>query len=123
MWPPILRVSWACASRSAKYTHVVSARSKDQVARELIETHFEVEPDVERILYFADEDETITLIEVSGASPASGSIEAFVFAATKDRPFPTRIAEITPDEYERFRDNPPPGWDFSKARVYERRTA
>jgi hypothetical protein len=97
----------------------VDTAPKDAVAERLIAKHFEVEPEVERILYFDDEG-TITLVEVSGSTPASGSIEAFVFGPTKDVPFMTRIAEITPEEYDRFRDAPPSGWDFSRARVFER---
>lgn len=94
---------------------------KHSVAKKLISTHFDVEPNLERVLYFeTEDDDLITLLEVSGSTPASGSIEAFVFSPTKGVPFSTRIAEITPDEYERFRTDPPGGWDFSKAQIFER---
>ncbi len=91
------------------------------MAQKLISIHFEIEPFLERILYFdTGDDELITLLEVSGSAPASGTIEAFVFSPTRETPFRTCIAEITPEEYERFRSEPPQGWDFSKAKVFER---
>jgi hypothetical protein len=98
--------------------------SREAVARKLARHHFEVEPDLKFVVYFdIDPEDTITLLEISESTPASGSVDAFVFAATKDIPYVTRIAEITPEEYEQLREDPswlPREWSLVKSTVIER---
>ena len=103
---------------------------KDRVAEELIRWHFKVEPDllrVYRVLSAREEDpkEPIKLVEVNAAAASTGRLEAFGFAPTVDFPFPTLIAEITPDELEelRARRGIPEGWKLEGARVYLRNAA
>lgn len=85
-----------------------------------------MEPWLQLVLFLDIEPEdTITLLEISESTPASGSVDAFVFAPTKDIPYVTRIAEIIPQEYEELQQDPsrlPPGWDLAKAQVFERAT-
>lgn len=72
-----------------------------------------------------DPEDTITLLEVTESTPASGSVDAFVFSRTKDIPYTTRIAEVTPEEYEDLLRDPsrlPPDWDLSKATTFRRET-
>lgn len=89
-----------------------------EIARQLARHHFEIEPELQLVVYLDIEpDDTLTLLEVTGSTPASGSIEPFVFARTKDIPYVTRIAEVTPEEYEQFKldsSRLPKGWDLSK---------
>ena len=50
-------------------------------------------------------------------------MEAFGFTPTKDIPFLTVIAEITPGELEALRGRPealPKGWSLSRAQRFER---
>jgi hypothetical protein len=100
---------------------------REFVARKLAERHFEIEPELIRVLFLdiAPED-TITLLEISASTPASGSVDAFVFAPTDNVPYITKIAEVTPEEYEELKQDParfrlPETWDLSKAKIFERR--
>lgn len=110
------------------YTRQVNPpEQREFVARELAERHFAIEPELVRVLFLdiAPED-TITLLEISASTPASGSVDAFVFAPTDNVPYFTKIAEVTPEEYEELRQDPsrfrlPKTWDLSKAIIFERR--
>ncbi len=101
---------------------------KDDVATELIEHHFAVEPElsiVYRVLGPREDasDEPIKLLEVNAGTPASGSVEVFGFAPTQEVPFPVQIAEITPEEVEQLRREPallPTGWSLAGAREFKR---
>ncbi len=101
---------------------------KDQIATELIEHHFTVEPEltaVYRVLGPREDaaDEPIKLLEVNASTPASASVEIFGFAPTREVPFPVQIAEITPSELERLQRDPaqlPTGWSLASARVFKR---
>jgi hypothetical protein len=99
-------------------------QSREDVARKLAQHHFEVEPELQFVVFLDIEPEdTITLLEVTDSTPASGSVDAFVFARTKDIPYTIRIAEVTPAEYEYLRRDPsrlPRAWDLSKAKVFPR---
>lgn len=99
-------------------------RDREDVARELARHHFSVEPELRFVLFLDIEPEdTITLLEISESTPASGSVDAFVFAPTKDIPYFTRIAEITPEEYDELRKDPsrlPPAWDLATSKRIER---
>ncbi len=105
--------------------------SKDEAARRLVEWHFEVEPDLQEAyrIIADDEDassEPIKLIEVNAATVPTGSIELFGFAPTDEIPFPTLIAEVTPEEFRRFRSQPetwPEGWNLKTAQQYVRSEA
>ena len=77
---------------------------KDEKARELVEWHFEVEPDLVEVFRIISDDEAnpaepIKLLEVNEASMPTGEITAFGFGASKDFPFRTIIAEVTPKEF------------------------
>lgn len=104
--------------------------TKEQVATDLIRAHFEVEPyltEVWRILSEneASEEEPIKLLEVNGATVATKRVMPFCFGPTKDVPFLTVIAEVTPQELEAIRRDPtrlPQGWslDGGRARRFTR---
>lgn len=97
------------------------------MARRLARHHFEVEPELQIVVFLDIEPEnTITLLEISESTPASGSVEAFVFAPTQNVPYVTRIAEVTPKEYQELQRDPswlPRGWDLAKAKVIERQAS
>ena len=103
-------------------------QSKDDVARNLIHCHFRIEPDLSLIYRVRSEreddpDEPIKLIEVNDYTLATGMVDAFRFARTKEFPFPTVIAEITPGEHQQLRAGKlplPRGWSLDGADVYER---
>ncbi|MES1242484.1 MAG: hypothetical protein ABUT39_12780 [Acidobacteriota bacterium] len=102
--------------------------AKDAAARRLIDWHFSVEPDlreVYRIVMDNEEslEEPIRLLEVNAATVATGSVEPFTFSPTREIPFRTVIAEITPEELESLRSHPeslPEGWSLSTAERFSR---
>jgi hypothetical protein len=101
---------------------------KDAVARRLIQLHFNVEPELREVyrIVMADEGsfkEPIRLLEVNAATVATGSVEPFTFSPTAEVPFPTVIAEITPEELQNIRSHPetlPQGWNLSSAERFVR---
>lgn len=103
---------------------------KDQVAEELIRWHFQVEPGlvkVYRVLAVNENDPTepIKLVEVNDQTASTGTFEAYGFAPTRDVPWPTLIAEVTPSELaDLLRGGRiPAGWDLEHARQYLRPAA
>ena len=102
--------------------------AKDEAVRELAEWHFSVEPDLKRVIRIVADnedapDEPIKLLEVNAATVATGNVEPYGFAPSASVPFPTMIAEVTPEEYERVERNEiklPAGWSLSKAQRFDR---
>ncbi len=104
------------------------ARAKDEAAEELANWHFGVEPFLERVVRILGDNEDapgepIKLLEVNGATVATGSVEVFAFAPSKSVPFPITIAEVTPEEFERIRraELPlPRGWSLENSKDFLR---
>jgi len=104
------------------------ARTKDEAVRELAQWHFGVEPDLTHVIRIVGDnegapDEPIKLLEVNAATVATGSVEPYAFAPSKSVPFPTVIAEVTPEEYERLERGEiklPPGWSLVRVQRFVR---
>ena len=102
--------------------------TKNDAARNLIDWHFKVEPDLRAVYRIvADnedaEEEPIKLLEVNDATFPTGSVEPFGFGPTPEIPFRTVIAEVTSEEFEVLRGQPdalPEGWSLATASVFER---
>lgn len=102
--------------------------TKDAAARRLIQWHFKIEPELREVYRILLGDEgsqegPIRLLEVNAATVPTGSVEPFTFSPTKEIPFRTVIAEITPEELASFRLNPdalPEGWSLSRAERFVR---
>lgn len=102
--------------------------TKDKAARELADWHFGVEPDLKQVIRIVggnedEPNEPIKLLEINAATVATGSVEPFAFAPSKSVPFPTVIAEITPEELERIQRNEmklPEGWSLAGAQHFDR---
>ena len=90
--------------------------TKAAITSELAHEHFRVEDGLERIFIMrAAESEPIKLLEVNANTISTGSVEPFSFSPTRDVPYMTEIAEITPDEFERLQGKEiqaPTGWTF-----------
>jgi len=107
---------------------MTALRSKDAVARRLIDWHFAVEPELREVYRIVMDDEgsqeePIRLLKVYAATVPTGSVEPFVFSLTSEIPFLTVIAEVTPEEFEMLRSKPealPRGWDLSRAERFVR---
>lgn len=103
---------------------------KTHAAEFLINRHFEVEPGMEVIYRIVgdnedDPNEPIMLLEVNADSLPTREFNAFGFAPSKDVPFRTLVAEVTPEELETLRRERrlPPHWDVTRAKPYYRRAA
>jgi hypothetical protein len=107
------------------------ASTKDEAAKELADWHFGIEPELTRVIRFVADNEDapgepIKLLEVNAATVATGSVEPFAFAPSASVPFPTAIAEVTPEEFERIKRNElplPRGWSLAKSQLFERTNA
>jgi len=90
--------------------------TKAEVIRELVRAHFRVEEGLQRIAVMRTKDgEPIKLLEVNEntVSTGAGSIEVFSFSPTRDVPYVTEIAEVTPEQYARLEGGAiraPVGW-------------
>lgn len=100
-------------------------KSKYQVAEKLVRAHFDLEPGLQEVYIFIDEPEDdpdvpIRLLEVDRDTFSDDSLEPFHFRATKDVPFPTVIAVITPKKLEELKSTPHSGWDLAGAKNLRR---
>jgi len=106
----------------------VMAMTKDETVRELAAWHFGVEPDLKQVIRIVGDNENspsepIKLLEINAATVATGSVEPFAFAPTASVPFPTLIAEVTPEEFDRIQSDElrlPEGWSLLGAEHYPR---
>jgi len=100
--------------------------NRNDAAVELINWHFEIEPDVTDIYFVnadSDANAPIILLEVSRSTLATGSVEPFSFGSSEEIPFTTVIAEVTPSEFAALSENPallPKGWSLEKAERFTR---
>ncbi len=98
------------------------AITKERAARVLAEAHFGIEDGLERVFIIRagidDPREPIKLLEVNANTVPTGSIEPIPFSPSKDIPFVTEIAEISPDEFLRLERGEfvlPHGWTLDDA--------
>ncbi len=104
-----------------------AVKDKDTVAKEIVESHVELDPEITEIYRFisANEespDEPIKLLEVTGFTFETGQIDAYGFARDEEIPYRTVFALVTPGEFERVRRNEvalPGQWNLQTAqRIY-----
>jgi hypothetical protein len=98
----------------------------------LIAWHFQIEPEIGAIyrIISANEDaagEPIKLLEVNGATVATGRVVPFAFGPAGDITYPSVVAEVTPAEMDAIRQHKialPARWSLANAREFLRpRTA
>lgn len=102
-------------------------KTKDQLAKELIEAHFELEEGISivyRMLSAHEDapDEPIKLLEVNDNTVPTARVEAFLFSGNAEFPA-TVIAEVTPAEFEQIKSGLiplPTGWSLENAQVFKR---
>jgi hypothetical protein len=96
----------------------------EKVVRRLVQSHFEIEPNIDEIVWFRDgENQEIHLIEINRDTLPTGNVEVFSFAPTQDVPFPVRIADITPQEWKQAQSGNiplPPGWTLRQIQIFHR---
>lgn len=96
----------------------------EQLVRRLASLHFKTEDTIEQIVWFTRGDDTvIRLIEINRTALPTGKVEVFSFAPSADIPFPTLIADVTPNEWQEIRSGHiplPESWDLASAQVFSR---
>ena len=96
----------------------------EKVVRQLVQSHFEIEPSIDEIVWLRDEKkQEICLIEINSDTLPIGSVEVFSFAPTQDVPFPVRIADITPQEWKQVQSGNiplPSGWTLRQIQIFRR---
>jgi len=90
----------------------------------LVQEHFDLEKDLEQIIWLKKGSASeIHLLEVNRNTAATGMVEVFGFAPSLDVPYPLRIAEITPAEWERVQNGEislPAVWSLDEAEIFTR---
>ena len=102
------------------------AKTKDQVALDLAESHAAVEPSIIKIVRIqgtqeGDESEPIKLLEVNSDTVADG-IVPIIFGRSPGVPYPSDVIDITPEEFERVQAKElqlPEGWSIGDT-LFER---
>ncbi len=98
---------------------------KDEIAKKLIDWHFEVEPEITEVYRFIapneeSDSEPIKLLEVSEATLTAGYVMPFGFGETEEFPYRSVVALITPEEMQQIKNQEmllPQGWDLSTAQI------
>ncbi len=100
--------------------------TKDEVVRDLIDWHSKMDPEMTKVYRFLapDEDdlrEPIKLLEVSTGTLSAGRVMPFAFGPTKDVPYATVTATVTPEEMEQIERDEislPESWTRARRRDY-----
>jgi len=95
-------------------------------AEDLIQEHFELEPSLEQVIWVnSDKPAEIRLLEINPETPATGAVLSFYFPPYKNFPYATKMAEITPEEWQKIMRHEiplPNGWTLDNYKVYSRET-
>jgi len=109
---------------SKKANYPLNMQHIERVVQEVVQSHFETEPEIDEIVWFNNGLEPeICLLEINRDALPAGSVLVFSFAPNEDVPFPVRIADVTPQEWERIKQGEialPPGWSLKKAQIFHR---
>lgn len=116
---------------SGRSTAELSMSHKNEVAKRLIDWHFEIEPEMLKIyrILSPNEDaagEPIKLLEVNAATVETGRVQAFAFGPADDITYPSVVAEVTPAEMEKIHQGEiplPAGWSLETATAFLRPNA
>jgi len=103
----------------------MSEQEIEDVVRRMAREHFEIEEFLDRIIWLkaGGDEEEIYLIEVNRDTIPSGSVMPFFIRESKKFSLPARLADVTPDEWEKIRAGKislPRGWSLKNAVEFER---
>ena len=95
-----------------------------ELVRQLTRSHFDIEEGVERIIWVKNGNpQDVRLIEVNRDAIPAGDFYPFYFAPSQKFPLPIRIADVTPDEWEKIQRGEitlPSEWSLQHVKVFER---
>lgn len=96
----------------------------EEVVRRMAREHFDIEDDVERIIWFKDDEKKeIHLLEINRESPPEDLVLTFYHAPTEEFPLPAIVGDITPEEWEKVKAGLiklPAGWSLHNIETFER---
>ena len=97
----------------------------ENVVRQVVQSHFETEEDINEIIWFKEGEGNgeIRLIEINPGTLPTGSVEVLRFALTEEIPFPVRIADVTPQEWQKVQQGEiplPAGWSLEQIQIFQR---
>lgn len=103
----------------------LSIQEIEDIVQRMVRDHFETEEFVERIIWFKsiDGEEEIHLLEVNRDTPPSGAVMLLYFGATEKFPLSARVADVTPDEWEKISRGEislPSGWSLKNTVEFKR---
>jgi len=94
------------------------------VAENLIQEHFDLEPNLEKVIWInPDKTTEIRLLEINSDTITTGMVQSFYFAPWEEIPYAMKIAEITPEEWQKILQSEiplPRGWTLENHKVYSR---
>jgi hypothetical protein len=96
----------------------------EKLVASIVQEHFDLEEDLAQIIWLQKGTASeIRLLEVNRNTAVTGMVEVFGFAPSADVPYPLRIAEITPEEWERVQNGEialPENWTLEDAEIFTR---
>lgn len=100
--------------------------TKDEAVQELVDWHFEVDPEITEIYRFLgpnedDPREPIKLLDVTTGTLVAGRVMTFGFGPTPEIPYSTVVATITPEEMEQIARQQmplPSDWNLNQAQRF-----
>lgn len=95
-------------------------------AANLIQEHFELDPILEQVIWInPDKTTEIRLLEITPETFPAGVVMSFYFPPDEEFPYAMKIAEITPEEWQKILRNEiplPNGWTLDNYKTYSRET-
>jgi len=95
----------------------------EDVVEKLVREHFELEEKLEKIVWIKSSKPEIRLIEVNSETITTGDVQSFYFPPSDEIPYALKLAEVTPDEWQKVLRNEiplPVGWSLENNRVFYR---
>jgi len=126
LWPLTQQWELSESEREAMMAKAIASTGCDDNERELqisnvkiivdklVKEYFDIEEGIKSIVWVNPNHQTeIWLIEVDTTAIPAGRVEPFYFKPNEEVPYPVRIANITPDEWEAAKSGKidmPEGW-------------
>jgi len=113
------------ADLAREYGKELQMPNIEDIVDKLVKEYFDIEEGIKSIVWInPNQGEEIWLIEVDTTAIPAGRVEPFNFKPNEEVPYPIRIANITPDEWEGVKKGTidmPEGWKLDGTeRVFTR---
>jgi len=102
----------------------MSTQPMEEIVRRMAREHFDLEEGIERVIWVKNDGaREIHLIEVNRNTFPEGKVLTFYLGATEEYPLPVRLADITPEEWDKIQSGLiplPKGWSLNNIEIFER---